>query len=80
MKSIQIKSNNESDDQISDLQYSILVQELMTPDMVSKCSANDASFSGKRKHLAQNVIEKIMRIIQEMLMDISFLLMSYIVC
>ena len=57
MTSIQIKSNNESNDHISDLQDSILVQELMVPDMmVSKCSADDTSSSGKRKHLAQNVI------------------------
>ena len=58
MKSIQIKSNKESDDHISDLQDSILVQELMAPAMVSKCAKNDTSSSGKRKYLAQNVIKK----------------------
>ena len=59
MASIQIKSNNESNDHISDLQDSILAQQSTAPDMmVSKCSNNDTSSSGKRKHSAQNVIEK----------------------
>ena len=58
MKSIPIKSNNEGDNHISDLQNSILVQELIAPDMVSKCLKNDTSSGGKGKYLAQNVIEK----------------------
>ena len=63
MKSIQIKLNNESDDYTSDLQdyetgskkdaNSLLVQELITPDMMfSKCSKIDTSSNSKRKRLA----------------------------
>ena len=59
MKPIQIKSNSESDDQISDLQDFLLVQELMAPDvMYSKCSKNETTSCGKGKHSAQNVIKK----------------------
>ena len=58
-QSIQMKSNNGSDDHISDLQDSMLVQDLMVPSMmVSKCSKYDTSSNGERKYLAQSVIEK----------------------
>ena len=61
IESIQIKSNNESSDHISDLQDDetgskkdadcLLDQELMSSDMMfSKFWKNDTSSNGKRKH------------------------------
>ena len=81
MKSIQIKTNYESDDHISDLQDSILVQELTTLDMmVSKCSKNDTSSRVKENIQHKMLLRKRMWIVCEMLMDIRFLLMSYVDC
>ena len=79
IKSIQIKSNN--DDHIPALQDYIMVQELMSPDIIaSKCSKNDTSSSGKRNIWHKMLLTKRIRmIVHDMLMDISFLIMSYMV-
>ena len=66
---MQIQSNNESDDHISDLQEdeihlkkgadSLLDQDLIASDiMLSTCSQNDASSNGKCKHSISNIIDK----------------------
>ena len=77
MKSKQIKPNNESDDHISHLQDSIFVQELIAPDIVSKCSYH---LVVKQNIQRKMLLRKRMRNVQEMLITISFLLMSYIIC